>query len=286
VEVEDRRQAPEPVEAPMPTPVPQSATPAWLVPGAGLALIAGGLLWLAAVVGIAAEGYVTEQLRNWLIVAGLLLLAGLGGFLVRHGRAMGRAGRSGLLLTGFGIVLFIGSAIALADVYIGETSLPWSSSLVLVALPALLFLLGVGGLLARSGGTSLLARGAGALTVGGLALLLVGVELNDRYLDLPLYESGRFVFIVGLALLAVALLRTGALPRWSGFTLLGFVIMSTLLTTLPLATGITALGDGLAWIVLGVLLWWSARAKAPAAAAARPHPPVDVPVRPEGADRV
>lgn len=132
----------------------------------------------------------------------------------------------------------------------------------LVALPVLLFLLGVGGLLARAGGTGLLARGADPLTVGGPALLLVGVELNDRYLDLPLYESGRFVFIVGLALLAVALVRTGALPRWSGFTLLGLVSMSTILTTLPLATGIAALGDGLVWIVLGVLLWSFARAKA------------------------
>ena len=76
---------------------------------------------------------------------------------------------------------------------------------------------------------------------------------------------GTLVYSIGAVLLGSAILRTGALPRWSGAVL----ILAPLLGISMLFWGVRyipanfILGNSLGWIIIGYILWSDRRLEAP-----------------------
>jgi hypothetical protein len=129
-----------------------------------------------------------------------------------------------------------------------------------VALSLLLSLAGLIGVQLRK------AETYGALGTVGFVLALVGqaASVADAFsVDRLLYVVTTLPAIVGYFVLALAILRSPALPHWIGFLLfVGFVAFWVL------AEGDEGIAlDGVVWIVVGYALWSNWSETAPAARA-------------------
>ena len=151
----------------------------------------------------------------------------------------------------------------------------WGSTGLLIYL---LFLCGVLGLRMRlrgQGGRSgslgfQLARVGLVMNVGGnIADYWLAREILDQVVWGAGFAIGTMlgtlVYSIGAVLLGSAILRTGALPRWSGAVL----ILAPLLGISMLFWGVRyipanfILGNSLGWIIIGYILWSDRRLEAP-----------------------
>lgn len=134
----------------------------------------------------------------------------------------------------------------------------------------LLFMIGLVSLHARIAGR------AGRSEVRGFRVALIGLVMNlignigdywlgKEVLHQPLWGMtfaigtmlGTLVYVIGSVLLGISILRTSALPRWSGWVLiiaptLGIVLGLWQVKHLPSAL---VLPVGLGWMLLGFALW-------------------------------
>ena len=133
-----------------------------------------------------------------------------------------------------------------------------------------LFLLGLVGLLVRVGEhTGRSGMWGFGLAFIGLAMNLIGnvgdYWLGREVLGQPLWGMsfavgtllGTLVYVVGSFILGCAILRTGVLPRWGGWTLIvapTLGIMSGLLVVVHLPSALV-LPAGLGWVLIGRALW-------------------------------
>lgn len=134
----------------------------------------------------------------------------------------------------------------------------------------LLFMIGLVSLRAcLSGRAARLEKIGFRITLAGLVMNLIGnigdYWLGKEVLHQPLWGMtfaigtllGTLVYVTGSMLLGIAILRTSALPRWSGWTLiiaptLGIVLGLWQVKHLPSAL---VLPVGLGWMLLGYALW-------------------------------
>ena len=133
------------------------------------------------------------------------------------------------------------------------------SDLLFLAGAVLLIIAGIGlvvrlrrrGRLGRVGlvGLGAVVAGVGSLAVGGLLAALV---YGPDFEAMPAFViPGVILVVVGVVLLAVAVLRSGILPRWAGVSLMVAAAL-LLLANDQTAAVLFGLPFGIAWILVGV----------------------------------